>query len=172
MYKSGSWSYGYRDRIWSPINWRESATSNWHGLLILKFDWLNFGCCCKGTSMLDPETTCLSEMKLRTFTSPQNYELQRCCMVPAGKENPHSPSSSSFPFSPPSRRALRRRCGTRRTGGPLPSPRRGSCNWGRGAMSYPQGCNEDLRRFWGRALWRIYYTETHINCPLQIWRCS
>ena len=44
--------HGYRDRMWSPINWQESDTSNWYSLLILKFCWLNFDCCCKGTSMV------------------------------------------------------------------------------------------------------------------------
>ena len=49
-----SCSLGSRDRMWSPINWRESKTSNWWSLLILKFYWWNCGCFCKGTSMAAP----------------------------------------------------------------------------------------------------------------------
>ena len=37
--------------MWSSITCRESKTSNWYSSLILKFYWLNFGCCCKGTSI-------------------------------------------------------------------------------------------------------------------------
>ena len=47
----GSFFNGYRDGMWSPINWQQSETSNWYSSLILKFYWLNFGYCCKSTSM-------------------------------------------------------------------------------------------------------------------------
>ena len=36
--------HGVLDRMWSPINWSKSKTSNWYSLLILKFYWLNLGC--------------------------------------------------------------------------------------------------------------------------------
>ena len=49
-----SCSLGSRDRMWSPINWQESKTSNWWSLLILKICWWNCGCFCKGTSMAAP----------------------------------------------------------------------------------------------------------------------
>ena len=41
IFKVVTSTHGSRDRMWSPINWRESKTSNWYSSLILKFNWLN-----------------------------------------------------------------------------------------------------------------------------------
>ena len=50
--RRGTQDHGSRDRMWSPINWSKSETSNWYSLLILNFYWSNFGCRCKANSMV------------------------------------------------------------------------------------------------------------------------
>ena len=84
-------NHGSRDRMWCPINWSKRETSNWYNLLIMKFYWLNFGCCSKATGMtLTPYTICwVSEICVyegvksddKTFFPLKHKKINKCWYI-------------------------------------------------------------------------------------------